>query len=210
MEKHAIYGLKEEMMNVLPNGNCGSCWAFAAQALVESNYLRYYNSNNDLSEQDLVDCAPGYGCSGGWTDRALTYMATNRTTFESYYPYKAVQGNCIKNVQKWVNAPYYVYIGGESSVAYYNYHYCPVAFYFGVPRAFQYYTGGVFDVADCSSIIGYHEMVIIGYAPSYWIVKNSWGTGFGDNGYVYYARGKNLCNMQAQLICTYGQLYNGK
>jgi C1A family cysteine protease len=75
---------------------------------------------------------------------------------------------------------------------------------FRVPSSFQYYTGGVFDVADCSTnIIGYHEMLIVGYTSSYWIVKNSWGTGFGNAGYVYYARGKNLCGMANELIAIH-------
>lgn len=67
---------------------------------------------------------------------------------------------------------------------------------FRVPPSFQYYNGTVFDVPNCAAnIIGYHEMLIVGYTPSYWIVKNSWGADFGDNGYVYFARGKNLCNI---------------
>ena len=46
-------------------------------------------------------------------------------------------------------------------------------------------------------------MVIVGYTPTYWIVKNSWGTGFGAAGYVYFARGNNLCGMASELIAIY-------
>jgi C1A family cysteine protease len=79
---------------------------------------------------------------------------------------------------------------------------------FRVPDSFQYYAGGVFNPADCTNnIIGYHEMLIVGYTSSYWIVKNSWGTGFGVSGYVYYARDKNLCGINIQLIAikNYGK-----
>jgi hypothetical protein len=75
---------------------------------------------------------------------------------------------------------------------------------FSVPSSFQYYTGGVFNPADCTNnIVGLHEMLIVGYTPTYWIVKNSWGTGFGNAGYVYFARGKNLCGINNELIAMY-------
>lgn len=73
-----------------------------------------------------------------------------------------------------------------------------------MPASFQYYSGGVFDVPDCSAnLVGAHEMLIVGYTPSYWIVKNSWGIGFGEDGYVYFARGKNLCGMDDGLAAIY-------
>ncbi|KAH7715300.1 cathepsin L-like protein [Aphelenchoides avenae] len=193
-------------------GQCGSCWAFAAIAGYEvvCRRSKFQTWTPDMSEQQLVDCEPyGYGCGGGWTDYALDYIqaegkyfAKNRIAEEAKYPYAAYDQTCkaasIYHPNKGIA---YHYLTSESDIAWHVYTTGPVAFYFRVPSSFQYHTGGVFDPADCSTnIIGYHEMLIVGYTSSYWIVKNSWGTGFGNAGYVYYARGKNLCGMANELI----------
>ncbi|KAI1705305.1 papain family cysteine protease domain-containing protein [Ditylenchus destructor] len=192
--------------SVKNQGSCGSCWAFATDALMESVYLRYLGSayNYDLSEQDLIDCtsSPNNGCNGGWVNVALDYVTRSNTAQEYYYPYKGYKSTCA-SVTRNVPAVQYFQITAENDIQYYNYYYGPVAFYFNVPSAFQYYSGGVFYVSDCSSTVGMHEIVIVGYSSSYWIVKNSWGTGWGSGGFVYWARGYNMCNMQAQLLCAY-------
>ena len=84
---------------------------------------------------------------------------------------------------------------------------------FSVPDAFQDYAGGVFDVPTCTSTRQpqpWHAMVIVGYTPTYWIVKNSWGTTRANGGYVYFARGKNLCSMQTMLVGAYPTGFSGK
>ncbi|KAH7715284.1 hypothetical protein AAVH_17288 [Aphelenchoides avenae] len=186
-------------------GQCGSCWAFAALAGMESNVLSYTGSSLDLSEQQLVDCEPvSSGCGGGWSDAALD-LAANGMAAESAYPYKALDGTCKTTVSKPYNqgASYY-YLSTEADIPDHVYNYGPVAFYFRVPSSFQYYTTGVFNPADCTNnIVGLHEMLVVGYTSTYWIVKNSWGTGFGNAGYVYFARGKNLCGINNELIAMY-------
>ncbi|KAH7707000.1 cathepsin L-like protein [Aphelenchoides avenae] len=187
------YRVQKWVSPVRDQGQCGSCWAFATVALEECTHMRAYGFTHDLSEQILVDCtpAPNYGCGGGWVNVAFDYIRNNNgMTYESYYPYAATQTSCHTTPTQFADIAYYVY------------NYGAVAFYFQVPTAFYYYTGGIFDVPSCSGS-GLHEMVIVGYAADYWIVKNSWGTGFGNGGFVYFRRGKNLCNMQAQLIGTY-------
>ncbi|KAH7715937.1 cathepsin L-like cysteine proteinase [Aphelenchoides avenae] len=186
-------------------GGCGSCWAHAAIAAQEVVHKRYNLKAYDLSEQMLVDCnrPPNSGCSGGWTDYALDYVMTKGVQFETSYPYTARDQSCYSpgGTIKGIN---YMYLSGENDISTYLYYNGPTAFYFRVPASFQWYSGGVFDVSDCTNnIIGLHEMLIVGYTPSYWIVKNSWGTGFGDQGYVYYARGKNLCGISNQMIMVF-------
>jgi hypothetical protein len=190
-------------------GSCGACWAFATAALMETTYLRALGSsyNYDLSEQLLVDCnyPTNNACSGGWVNSAIEYIRSYGMTQEYYYSYVGYRQTC-----KSISSSYrfsginYFQINSEADIPYYLYTYGPVSFYFKVPSSFQHYTGGVFDVADCTTgTQGLHEITIVGYTPTYWIVKNSWGTTFGDQGYVYFKRGKNLCNMQAQLLCVY-------
>lgn len=75
-------------------GPCGSCWAFSATASVESSYLSVYNKSINLSEQELVDCAEGYGCNGGWIDKALNYYIKDGVSTECQYPYRAKDQDC--------------------------------------------------------------------------------------------------------------------
>jgi C1A family cysteine protease len=77
-------------------GQCGSCWAFSASALVEA-VLRKKNHNKALvSPQQLVDCSHygTSGCSGGWPEYALDYVKTNGMTDEEEYPYVAYERTC--------------------------------------------------------------------------------------------------------------------
>ncbi|KAI1692301.1 papain family cysteine protease domain-containing protein [Ditylenchus destructor] len=196
-------------------GSCGSCWAFSTVALMETVYLKYWNNLNDLSEQDLVDCATGnLGCDGGNVESALYYISQNRTTHEVYYPYQGVKQTCNRAISKNVMATRYFRLTNESSIAYFNYHNGPVSFIFTVKSDFFDYASGVYDASECSdtsaTFEGWHYMVIVGFTPSYWIAKNSWGTGWGNAGYAYIARGKNLCRMNTQMLCAYGQLYGSK
>ncbi|KAH7715933.1 cathepsin L2 [Aphelenchoides avenae] len=206
------YRTKGWVTPVRNQAQCGSCWAFAATAGYESVLARYWGDKNDLSEQYVVDCAspPNYGCNGGWVDKALDYLKSAGHTLESYYPYTATEQAC----KNWVFRPYvnsvtYFYSAAEANVDYHVYHFGPpnvnLLLRFRVPADFQYYSGGVYDPPACAttnySAIGWHGMAIVGYTPDYWIAKNSWGTGFGDQGYVYYKRGKNLCEM-SQFTCV--------
>ncbi|KAH7715315.1 cathepsin L-like proteinase [Aphelenchoides avenae] len=173
---------------------------------------------------------PNYGCNGGWVDKALDYLKGAGHTLESYYAYTATQQACKNWVfRPYVNSVTYFYRAAEANVDYHVYHFGPVTFafrqamslylkeiplekdgefyprfIFGVRADFQYYSGGVYDPPACATTnyadIGWHGMLIVGYTPDYWIVKNSWGTGFGDQRYVYYKRGKQLCGM-SQFTC---------
>lgn len=75
-------------------GPCGSCWAFSATAAVESAFLSVHNESLNLSEQELVDCADGYGCSGGWINKALDYYTDTGVSSECNYPYRAEDQDC--------------------------------------------------------------------------------------------------------------------
>ena len=112
-------------------GQCGSCWAFAALAGMESNVLAYTGSTLDLSEQQLVDCETvgSSGCGGGNSDTALD-LAAKGMSAESAYPYKAVGGTCKTTVSKPYNegAAYY-YLSTEAEIPDHVYNYGPVAFY---------------------------------------------------------------------------------
>lgn len=82
-----------KVTSIKNQGGCGSCWAFAAIASIESKYLIDQNSALNLSEQELIDCGPG-SCAGGWTDLALKYVKDNKVFNESNYPYVGIDQNC--------------------------------------------------------------------------------------------------------------------
>ncbi|KAH7680484.1 hypothetical protein AAVH_41141 [Aphelenchoides avenae] len=211
-------------------GICGSCWAFATAAMHESVNRRYYgNFWDDYSEQILVDCTKGasisdtrytglknLGCDGGWVQTAITYIRTAGMTYEPNYPYTSgatdVEGTCHTPTPFWKGNLVYEYVASEADIDDFVYHTGPVGFMFAVPDAFQNYAGGVFDLSSCtytgSAPQPWHEMVIVGYTPSYWIVKNSWGPTWANAGYAYFARGKNLCSMQTMLVGAYPSGFN--
>uniref|UniRef100_A0AC34RAK3 Peptidase C1A papain C-terminal domain-containing protein n=1 Tax=Panagrolaimus sp. JU765 TaxID=591449 RepID=A0AC34RAK3_9BILA len=64
------------------------------------------------------------------------------------------------------------------------------------PRELQYYRSGIFSVPNCKgTMVGYHAMSIVGYTQDYWIIKNSWSSRWGENGFIRFKRGINLCGL---------------
>ncbi|MBN1296526.1 hypothetical protein JXA80_07075 [bacterium] len=187
-----------EMAGVTPvknQGQCGSCWAFAALGVLEAQIRIQTGVEYDLSEQQLVDCTPGsYGCNGGTTESAWSYLAWDPARIEADYPYEAVNGSC-----RTESSPAYIrtigfdaYHGSEEAIKSALVDYGPVATSMGANDNLKAYTGGCY--ADDSNTSINHGVVIVGWDDTIcdggsWIVKNSWGTDFGENGYFTIRRG---------------------
>ncbi|MCK4765559.1 MAG: hypothetical protein KAW12_25380 [Candidatus Aminicenantes bacterium] len=165
-------------------GSCGSCWAFSTIAMFESN-LKKNGITTDLSEQWLVSCnTDGWGCNGGWF--ANPYMLSPGAVLESCYPYTATDSSCVSGCP-------YVYQASASGdtgdgisdikAGIQAYGATSVAVY--VNNAFQAYTGGVFNGCETKSCN--HAVLLCGYddALGAWLMKNSWGTGWGENGFMW-------------------------
>jgi C1A family cysteine protease len=182
-------------------GQCGSCWAFSVAAVLDANYAKKHGGSPPvLSEQQLVDCSPSdHGCNGGWPLNTFAY-ATKGVELDSAYPYRAVTGTCRFDSSKVkAKVSKYGYTGKTVAAmkqAVYDYGMISVA----VNAAkMQSYHGGVITASGCSTSIN-HAINVVGWGSSgsqeYWIVRNSWGTSWGESGYCRFVTGKNACGIE--------------
>jgi cathepsin L len=189
-------------------GQCGSCWAFSSTGSLEGQHYKATKQLVSLSEQNLVDCSQkqgNQGCNGGLMDQAFDYIKENNgIDTESSYPYEAVDNTCrfkaadvgatdtgfTDITSKDENAlQQAVATVGPISVAIDASH-----------TSFQLYKKGIYSEAFCSQTRLDHGVLAIGYGTDagkdYWLVKNSWGTGWGDEGYIKMSRNKrNQCGI---------------
>ncbi|HIE30812.1 MAG TPA: PKD domain-containing protein, partial [Methanosarcinales archaeon] len=182
---------------VRSQGSCGSCWAFSAIGAVESAVLIYTNNpdmNIDLSEQHLVsDCCSAGSCSGGWPDWALDYVRDTGVPDESCFPYTASSSSC-DPCSGWTervwNIKDHVYVKSTTDdFKWALQEYGPISVVLTVPDDWYYYTGGVYTpVWSSDDGVGWanHAVLLVGWNDydGCWIVKNSWGTGWGESGYA--------------------------
>jgi len=178
-------------------GSCGSCWAFSTTGTIEGWAFVTQKTLPDLSEQQLVDCAKTpntKGCQGGWPWAATQWVSGNKGLCDqTKYPYTGRDGSCKQcDPNPLSNVPGVVQQKGEDQLLA-GVNKVPVSICLDAAGGFQSYKSGVFS-GPCGSQMN-HAVLAVGYTPTYWIVKNSWGASWGQAGYIFMARGKNLCGM---------------
>jgi C1A family cysteine protease len=184
-------------------GGCGSCWAFAASAAFEHTYRYFYGSSPDVSEQDVLansknvfcassDCG---SCGGGWSDCAISYLQCHGVASEGSYPYTATSGPSYTNRGVYKRAYTWgsVYWNNTYRIEWIKYYitiYGAVTTYMkaGLSTFFSY-SGGVYNGYPNQGGVNNidHAVIIIGWYEPYkaWLIKNSWGTGWGFGGYAW-------------------------
>lgn len=179
-------------------GYCGSCWAFSATEQIESDAMRVLGQTFILSPEQITQCdKTSFGCGGGWTEHAYDYV-TREGGLETNadYPYTSssgVTGSCHSDSSKEVvGVKGYTTINGESNMASYVQSTGPLSVCVDANN-WNSYNGGIMTV--CGQSVD-HCVQAVGVDAStggYWKVRNSWGTSWGESGYIRLAYGKNTC-----------------
>lgn len=180
-------------------GKCGSCWSFSAAGALEGAWAISTGQLFNFSEQQLMDCSRRYGnmaCNGGLMDKAFEYAIDNGMCKLEDVPYDAHSEYCtqtIKNCEKvgHFNNCFKIPANNERllrEAVYRN----PVAVSIEADtKTFQFYKSGILDSTNCGTELD-HGVLAVGYGEEdgkkYWIVKNSWGSEWGENGYVRIGR----------------------
>jgi C1A family cysteine protease len=176
-------------------GGCGSCWAFATTAGLESKTLisnHTPGTNLDLSEQVMVSCGGAGSCGGGSIATASNFIKNTGLPAEGCYPYTGTNGTCSNGCANWQSSAYRIsswqYVatsqatvdGIKNALSKYG----PLVTTMAVYQDFFSYRSGVYHYVT-GSLAGYHAVLIIGYddVGQYFVVKNSWGTWWGESGF---------------------------
>jgi len=188
---------------VKDQGQCGSCWAFSATGVLEGFYFLKYGTLLSFSEQQIVSCDKGEneGCNGGYPELAVDYAAKSGLDLEKNYPYKAADAKC--KFSAWtavkINTGYQFVTANSTDALKTAIVASPVSVSIEADEdVFQHYDSGT--ITSCGAEID-HAVLAVGYTKDYFIVKNSWGSDWGNGGYVQIStdnkanKGQGVCGI---------------
>lgn len=178
---------------------CGSCWAFSTTGAMEGAWKLATGNLVSLSEQQLIACdtaGSDSGCSGGDMDTAFTFIESHGLCAEDSYPYENKNGDCVDSCSPVVPSTAMkgfkdVPVNDEQALME-AVSQQPVSVAIEADQVnFQSYDSGILT-KECGSGID-HGVLLVGYGTEdgidYWRIKNSWGSSWGENGFVRLERG---------------------
>ncbi|CAI8034430.1 Counting factor associated protein D [Geodia barretti] len=195
---------------VKDQGICGSCWSFGTTGTLEGSLFIKHNKLISLSEQCLVDCSWGFGnngCDGGESERAYEWIMKSEClpTESSYGQYLMQDGFCRVNesecgvqITNWHNTPQ----GNVQALVEAIYNNGPISVAIDASHlSFAFYSHGVYFEPKCGSTPDDldHQVLAVGYGDleeiPYILVKNSWSTHWGNDGYILMSQKDNNCGI---------------
>jgi CSLREA domain-containing protein len=205
-------------------GVCGSCWSFATNAVVESAILRRDNQTKNLSEQFLISCNPyGFSCAaGGWWAFDLFQNDISSigsgpgAIYTTDYAYTGLDTACVAGASHHEQLASWSYVGDNAlsippaeDIKRAIQEHGPVAAAVCVGTEFFKYKSGVFNTNEASACGGYsinHAIVLVGWndVEGVWLLRNSWGTGWGESGYMRIAYGTSNIGYGAAYVVYEG------
>uniref|UniRef100_A0A8C7R484 Cathepsin 12 n=1 Tax=Oncorhynchus mykiss TaxID=8022 RepID=A0A8C7R484_ONCMY len=189
---------------LISQGYCGSCWAFSTTGAIEGQMFKRTGQLVSLSEQNLVDCSKPYGtygCSGAWMANAYNYVVQNGLQSTDTYPYTSV----VRSVAS-ITDYRFIPSGDEQALADAVATIGPITIAVDADHpSFMFYSSGIYEEPSCNPNNLSHAVLLVGYGSEggqdYWIIKNSWGTAWGEGGYMRMIRnGSNTCGIASYAL----------
>jgi len=200
---------------VKDQGQCGSCWAFSTVANIEGQFVRNGGKLTQFAEQQLVDCDDNgdQGCNGGLMENAFEFLVKSGGLMaQEDYPYTASDDTCKFDESKvQVTLSSFEKYGStdEEEIATFLAQTGPLSVAINADPL-QFYSSGIVDEdeSSCDPLGLNHGVTLVGYGTEgtskYWIVKNSWGANWGEEGYFRVARGKGTCGINTDISTSEG------
>ena len=210
---------KGYVSHVKDQASCGSCWAFSTMANLEGQYYKTKGTMVTLSEHILVDSDTiDSACNGGLMEYAFTWLKQNGGIMtDADYPYVGYKQSCKTDPSKYIDMKVtgYKKLGSSSStwspvdedeIKEFLYETGPLAVALNA-NPLQTYSGGILDKtsSQCPTSGINHAVTMVGYGhddasdKDYWIVKNSWGQNWGEQGYFRIKRGSGTCGINCYI-----------